>query len=270
VSTNSAPPNLPLQYRWAVRKSESPLRSEIRDTFDRLAIEYDELKVRIIPGYRQVQDLALRYASGNPTGRQRVLELGCGTGEWASAFLRAHPEADYLAIEFSQNMRDLASTQLAGYGTRFRLLDRDLNASLPEGSFDLVVSFFAIHHVENKQRLFHDVFGCLTSGGLFLYADITVAADAALERSFLDGWVTFMRQAGLEEERIPYVLADHREHDMAESASAQLSSLRAAGFAPAEVTWSWEKFALFYAAKPKLAAQQAAAPDGRTNVSGRG
>ena len=236
------------------------MRSGIRDTFDRLAIEYDELKVRIIPGYRQVQDLALRYAISNPTLGQHVLELGCGTGEWALAFFRAHPEADYLAIEFSPNMRDLASTRLVGYGTRFRLLDQDLNASLPEGPFDLVVSFFAIYHVENKQRLFHDVFGCLASGGLFLYADITVAADAGLERSFLDGWVTFMRQSGLEEERIPHVLADHREHDMAESASAQRSFLRAAGFAPAEVIWSWEKFALFYAAKPELAAQQGAAP----------
>lgn len=246
------------------------MRSGIRDTFDRLAIEYDELKVRIIPGYRQVQDLALRYTSSNPSRWQHVLELGCGTGEWASAYLRAHSEADYLAIEFSPNMRDLASTRLAGYGTRFRLLDRDLNASLPEGRFDLVVSFFAIHHVENKQRLIHDIFGCLASGGLFLYADITVAPDAVLERSFLDGWVAFMRQAGLEEERIPDVLADHREHDMAESASAQLSLLRAAGFTPAEVIWSWEKFVLFYPAKPTLAAQQGAAPDGRMNVSGRG
>ena len=57
-------------------------QSSNRDTFDRLATEYDELKLRVIPGYRHVQDLAPRYASANP--RQRVLELGCGTGEWAS------------------------------------------------------------------------------------------------------------------------------------------------------------------------------------------
>lgn len=226
------------------------MRSDVRDTFDRLAAEYDELKVRVIPGYRLVQDLALRYASSNSGPGQRVLELGCGTGEWASSFLRAHPEGEYLAIEFSSHMRDLASARLASYGTRCRLLDRDLDNSLPEGPFNLVVSFFAIHHVENKQRLITDVFGRLARGGLFLYADITVAPDAELERSFLDGWVAFMRHAGLEDERIPHVLADHREHDMAESAAAQLSFLRAAGFAPAEVIWSWEKFALFYAAKP--------------------
>jgi len=85
--------------------------SSNRDTFDRLASEYDELKLRVIPGYRHVQDLALRYASANP--RQRVLELGCGTGEWASVFFRNHPEVDYVAVEFSPNMRRLASTRLS-------------------------------------------------------------------------------------------------------------------------------------------------------------
>ena len=134
------------------------------------------------------------------------------------------------------------------------LLDQDLDASLPEGPFDLVVSFFAIHHVENKPRLIHDVFASLASGGLFLYADITIAPDSGLERSFLDGWVDFMRGAGLDTERIPHVLADHRDNDIAEPSSTQLSYLRAAGFAPAEVIWSREKFALFYAAKPMPAA----------------
>jgi SAM-dependent methyltransferase len=217
-----------------------------RDTFDRLAGEYDELKLRVIPGYRQVHELALRYADANP--RRRVLELGCGTGDWASAFLQNHPEADYVAVEFSTNMRRLASARLS-HSTHFQLLDRDLNASLPEGPFDLVVSFFAIHHVENKQRLVHDVFASLVPGGLFLYADITIASDQKLERSFLDGWVDFMHRAGLDTERIPHVLADHRDNDIPEPSSAQLSYLRAAGFSPAEVIWSWEKFALFYAVK---------------------
>jgi len=226
--------------------------------FDRLANEYDELKLRVIPGYRQVQDLALRYASANP--RQRVLELGCGTGEWASAFLRKHQTADYVAVEFSSNMRDLASTRLSSLSARVRLLDQDLNAPLPEGPFELVVSFFAIHHVENKQRLMENVFASLAAGGLFLYADITIGPDPELERSFLDGWVAFMQGAGLEPERIPYVLADHRENDLAESASTQLSYLAAAGFAPAEVVWSWEKFAVFYAAKPIAVPRDQALP----------
>ena len=133
--------------------------SRIRDTFDRLASEYDELKLRVIPGYGQVQDLALRYANANSS--ERVLELGCGTAEWASAFLLGHPTANYVGVEFSPKMRDLASSRLASHGTRVQLLDQDLNASVPGGPFDLVVSFFAIHHVEDKQRLIEEVFASL-------------------------------------------------------------------------------------------------------------
>ena len=103
-------------------------------------------------------------------------------------------------------MRERAATRLAAHRTRLQLLDQDLSASLPAGPFDLVVSFFAIHHVENKQRLVNDVFASLASGGMFIYADITIAQDPGLERSFLDGWVAFMREAGLDPERIPHVL----------------------------------------------------------------
>src|SRR5262249_23710796 len=101
-----------------------------------------------------------------------------------------------------------------------------------------------------KQRLVENVFASLASGGLFLYADITVAEEPGLEQSFLDGWVAFMKGAGLDAERIRHVLADHRDNDLPESPSTPLSYLRGAGFAPAEVIWREEKFAVFYAAKP--------------------
>lgn len=39
-------------------------------------------------------------------------------------------------------MRHLAATRLAAHRTQLQLLDQDLSASLPEGPFDLVVSFF--------------------------------------------------------------------------------------------------------------------------------
>ena len=204
---------------YAVGGEHMSSEHRVRDTFDRLASEYDELKLRVIPGYRQVEDLALRYA--NAAARKRVLELGCGSAEWAATFLRNQPTANYVAVEFSPKMRDLASRRLESYRRRVQLLDQDLNDSLPGGPFDLVVSFFAIHHLEKKQRLVEEVFASLAPGGLFLYADITVAADPALERAFQEGWLAFMLGAGLDPERIPHVLADHRDNDLAESSSTQ-------------------------------------------------
>ena len=223
----------------------SVMDSTVRDTFDRIASEYDELKLRIIPGYRRIQQMALRYS----TGATRVLELGCGTGEWAALFLERNPDTQYQAIEFSAKMRELATARLSVHGDRFHLIDQDLNAPLPAGPFDLVVSFFTIHHVDDKGRLFREVFDRLSAGRSLVVADVTVAGDFALGSSFLDGWIDFMREAGLEEERIPQVLDDHRRNDLAVPVAQLLTSLREAGFETAEVVWSWEKFALLYARK---------------------
>jgi tRNA (cmo5U34)-methyltransferase len=221
--------------------------STVRDTFDELASEYDELKLKIIPGYRQVQEVALRESALE--GTDRVLELGCGTGEWAEMFLERHPNAEYQAIEFSAKMRELAAARFAALGDRVEIIDQDLNSPLPGGAFDLVVSFFAIHHVEDKERLFRELFDRLRPGGRLIFADITIAADPDLEQSFLDGWVAFMRESDLEEERIAGVLGDHRENDLPEPAERQLVYLRSVGFAPAEVIWSRGKFVLMCAKK---------------------
>jgi ubiquinone/menaquinone biosynthesis C-methylase UbiE len=225
------------------------LNSPVRNTFDRLASEYDDLKLRVIPGYRETQQIALRYAAASSVGR--VLELGCGTGEWAARFLDSHPNAEYMAVEFSDKMREIASQRCAMDGRRIRVLSDDLNVSFPAGPFDLVVSFYAIHHVRDKQRLFRSIHDNLSANGRLIYADITIARDPVLEDLFLEGWVAFMRGAGLGEERIGHILADHRENDLPETATWQLAIMKATGFGFAELAWTREKFALFYAKKRK-------------------
>ena len=55
------------------RRERICAQSGSRETFDRLASEYDELKLRVIPGYRHVRDLALRYASAHLRRRVRNL-----------------------------------------------------------------------------------------------------------------------------------------------------------------------------------------------------
>jgi SAM-dependent methyltransferase len=225
------------------------MNADVRDTFDRLAAECDELKLRIIPGYRRIQDMALRYA-GTPSS---ILEPGCGTGQSAAMLLERNPGAEYTAIEFSARMRELARARLAAHGDRVRLVDQDLNSSLPSGRFDLVVSLFAIHHVEDKARLFRQVFDRLRSGGRLVFADITIARDPSLERAFLDGWIEFMREAGLGDGVIFGVLEDHRMNDLPEPCERQLEFLRTAGFTPVEVVWSLEKFVLMVASKGETA-----------------
>jgi tRNA (cmo5U34)-methyltransferase len=218
--------------------------SSVREVFDRLAGEYDALKLRVIPGYREIQALVDRYAVVPEGAPARVLELGLGTGEWAERFLGCHTEVEFEGVDFSEQMRDIAARRLERFGGRVRLHASDLNDTLPRGRFERVVSFFALHHVRDKKRLIGEVGARLVEGGRFLWADITRAAAPALEQLFIDDWVSFMRGAGVEEEGIVRALQDHRENDLPETVESQLGYLREAGFDPAGVVWSRGKFVL--------------------------
>jgi SAM-dependent methyltransferase len=220
--------------------------SSVRESFDRLAGEYDAIKLRVIPGYREVQALVDRYAGVPEHAPARILELGCGTGEWVARFLGGHPNARFEGVEFSEQMRGIASRRLGPFGDRVRLHDADLNDGLPRGCFDLVVSFFAIHHVRDKGRLVGEVAARLVDRGRFLWADIAMGATPAQEQLFRDDWVAFMRDAGGEEDGISQVLLDHRENDLAETVESQLAYMQRAGFDPATVVWSHGKFVLLF------------------------
>ncbi len=220
--------------------------SSVREGFDRIAGEYDSIKLRVIPGYREVQALVDRYAAVPDRAPARVLELGLGTGEWAERLLQCHPEVAFDGVDFSERMRDIARRRLERFRDRVRLHATDLNEPLPPGSFDLVVSFFALHHVRDKRRLIGEVAARLADGGRLLWADITAAGTPALEQLFLDDWVAFMRDAAVEEHEITHVLQDHQDNDLPETVESQLGYLQQAGFDPVAVVWSNGKFVLFF------------------------
>ena len=82
-----------------------------------------------------------------------MLDLGCGDGKLAAVVLEARPEAaEAICIDRSEPMLDLARQRFAGE-PRARLVEHDLDQPLPDlGPFDVVVSGFAIHHLEDERK----------------------------------------------------------------------------------------------------------------------
>jgi ubiquinone/menaquinone biosynthesis C-methylase UbiE len=85
---------------------------------------------------------------------QRVLDLGCGTGELSLAIKRRHPEA--LVIGTDPDSKALARARrkaaLAGLEVTF---DEAFGGELPyaDGSFDRVVSSLVLHHLKRDEKL---------------------------------------------------------------------------------------------------------------------
>ncbi|MEV6162713.1 class I SAM-dependent methyltransferase [Streptomyces sp. NPDC052052] len=84
---------------------------------------------------------------GIPRGDERVLDLGCGGGEWLLRALRTHPRLSAEGVDTSEaalRQADESASRL-GVGTRLALHCQDAADFRSEHSFDLVLSVGATH-----------------------------------------------------------------------------------------------------------------------------
>lgn len=164
-----------------------------------------------VPGYDRLQDETLA-ATG--VGAKSVLELGTGTGETARRVLNRHPDAQLIGIDASPGMVKVARASLPA--DRVKLLVGRLEDPLPEGSFDLVVSALAVHHLEGtgKADLLRRIASRLDPAGRFVLADVVEPVNPSYVRTAIDP-----------------------EVDHPSKLDEQLAWLEAAGLFP-EVTWT--------------------------------
>jgi tRNA (cmo5U34)-methyltransferase len=143
----------------------------------------------------------------------RLLDLGVGTGETTRRCLEAHPAARAVCLDELQDKLDAAAQMLGG---RADLRLGRFQDPLPEGPFELIVSAFALHHVDaaSKADLFPRVAERLSEGGRFVLADVIEPQVPVSEPTPLD-----------------------RAHSIVSRADELLDGLRAAGFQP-EVRWA--------------------------------
>jgi L-threonylcarbamoyladenylate synthase len=137
---------------------------------------YGEMIRADIPVYEQFQ---AEVATASGVGARRVLELGTGTGETATALLDRHPGAELMGIDESSAMLGAARSRLPT--DRVSLQVGRLEEPLPEGPFDLVASALCVHHLSGaeKRDLFARVAGVLGPGGRFVLGDVIVPEDSA-------------------------------------------------------------------------------------------
>jgi len=107
----------------------------------------------------------------------RVLELGSGPGFLADHLLRAWPGLDYVALDFSPAMHQLAAERLGARAARVTFVERSFrDPAWVEGlvGFDFVVTHQAVHELRHKDHAaaLHAQVRCLLApGGRYLMCD---------------------------------------------------------------------------------------------------
>lgn len=218
--------------------------------FDTLSSTYTETIERCFPRYREMLWAVLEYLPENRKF-ESVLDLGCGTGNLTVLLHEAFPEAAIRVVDMSADSLKVCQSRLGRCrvltcdAEDFRLLD------YPPGSFDLVVSSIAIHHLDSadKLALFRRVFDWLTDDGLFCFADQCAGATEDLNSRHLANWKSLSAKAGSSAEEWEMWMQHQADCDHHDTLCDQLDWLRQAGFSLVDCPWRYLLWSVIQARK---------------------
>ena len=173
-----------------------------------------------------------------PRDAERVLDLGTGDGRLLALLKLDRPHLRAVALDFSPAMLEAARARFAD-DPAVEVIAHDLDVPLPElGTFDAVVSSFAIHHSPHprKRALYAEAFDRLAPGGVFCNLEHVASPTAALHERFLRALETTPE----EEDPSNRLLA----------METQLGWLREIGYVDVDCFWKWLELALLAGWKP--------------------
>lgn len=141
-----------------------------RDFYNRFGDSFSATRHRIQPGVRRIL--------GMLTGKESILDLGCGNGEPARELARRGHRGSYLGVDFSLPLLQDAKSQPEGFSARF--LETDLTqlskskSLLESGQWDVITAFAAMHHIpstEIRLDILRTIHALLADHGKFILSN---------------------------------------------------------------------------------------------------
>jgi tRNA (cmo5U34)-methyltransferase len=172
-----------------------------------------------------------------PQSARRVLDLGTGDGRLLALVRKeltskGFDKTEFVAIDFSPTMLEAARKRFAG-DPSVTVLAHNLDDSLPVlGTFDAIVSSFAIHHLihQRKRALYSEIYDRLNPGGVFCNLEHVASPTQRLHEEFL---ASIDLTPGTED-------PSNKLLDI----ETQLAWLREIGFIDVDCHWKWRELAL--------------------------
>lgn len=128
--------------------------------------------------------------------RMRALDVGAGTGRLS--ILLSDRVGSVVVTDPSAGMVQVAQERIeaAGLSDRLRAVQVDLTTDPLDGTYDVVWSSMALHHVHDLDALLRSLAGLLVDGGWLAIADLDKDPDGAFhaEKVDFDGHDGFDRQ----------------------------------------------------------------------------
>lgn len=119
---------------------------------------------------RRLRELILAELPESPGS---ILDLGTGTGALLALVRARWPECRLTGLDPAPAMLEKARQKLSSDPGISFIHGSAASIAAPDGSFDVVVSNFALHHLEHEQKrqCAREIFRVLRPGGLLVFGD---------------------------------------------------------------------------------------------------
>jgi tRNA (cmo5U34)-methyltransferase len=228
---------------------------EIRDRFDKDVERFSSLQT----GQSAIMDAPLTLelicsaAAALTPKAGRLLDVGCGAGNYSLKMLQKIPDLDVTLIDLSRPMLDRAHQRVSA-STRGKVFVQQgdiRDADFGAGRFDIILAGAVLHHLREAaewQSVFAKFHKSLAPGGSIWICDMVDQETPALRKMMIDRYGEYLanlRDAAYRDEVLAYV----EKEDSPRSLTFQIDLLRQVGFAAVEILHKNALFAAFGAVK---------------------
>jgi len=237
-----------LSIKHAAKPTDAKRFREIRSHFEKAAFAFDKVFFKIAPHYEEMMTAVVEALPFKKNAALEVVDLGCGTGNFARKLTHAFPRAHVTCVDLAANMLDMAKAKL-GQNPRVAFWQGDVrDFDYGRSKFDVIVSSLVLHHIEKDEKtaFFRKLHRALRPGGIFFTVDIFVSPDPKMHAHYIEVWKAFIRKNGLP----PAVaIRRHRREDRPVQLAEELAMVRKAGFRRVETMLKFYNFAAYFGMK---------------------
>lgn len=198
-------------------------------------------------------ELVARSAALLNPDASRIMDLGCGGGNYAVKVSSFLPDVDCTLIDLSDNMLEKAEERvrqnISGTVTTIQGDYRDIDFG--ENLYDVITAGTTLHHLREDQEwesVFRKVYRSLKPGGTFWINDIVISETDEINQMMLDGWLSILRKQ-VSPEEVDLYMERYESEDTPRSLSYQLGLMKQVGFRETIVLHKHFNFAAFGAIK---------------------
>ncbi|MFC6999365.1 class I SAM-dependent methyltransferase [Rufibacter roseus] len=183
----------------------------------------------------------------------RLLDVGCGAGNFTLKMLSKIPDLDCTLLDLSQPMLDKAKERvLPKTAGKVGTLRGDIREIIfPEHQYDIILAGAVLHHLRDEEDwefVFQKLYNALREGGSLWISDLVVHDSPEINKMFWQRYADYLTSVG-GPEYTDLVLAYIEKEDSPRSVSFQLELLQKVGFRQTELLHKNGCFAAFGAVK---------------------